>query len=444
MKNLYKISLFSLFTVFSILLSSCSSNHADQSLFAVAQALERQSSVFCTVEYTLGLSATINGTSYDEITQKFSAEIQTDLLSKNCHATGTLSTILNSQEAQRYDMEAYSDTTGTYYRYNDFYYHDTDTNTLLNFALLPGSMAENGSFQRRESTELIYGSECDVYYGSGLTDDSIQTFYSFLSRQTLPLSGCAATATLRAYRETELPATLSIQYNDLESLSIQIKDEPGNQYTVKSLEYEITYHNYGTAVDVTMPDDFRSAALDGLPDSEASTSIEEDTDTGTYRIYNDTNTYYVEVSAPQYMLRDESSTDELSFYYNYSDNDTEIICYRIANNYSIEHQEEYSNLLLDTYRDTDGLSKISASDIKSVSVGSYKVNYRTYSMTMEDTSGTFYIMQIYSWTTSDIDAADSLEVEITEYNGDENASLIDAETELEYAYAAILGMSNCN
>ena len=144
------------------------------------------------------------------------------------------------------------------------------------------------------------------------------------------------------------------------------------------------------------------------------------------------------------MLRDEDNTDELSFYYNYSDNDTEIICYRIADNYSIEQQEEYSNLLLDTYREADELSKISASDVKSITIGSYKVNYRTYSMTMEDVSGTFRILQIYSWTTSDADAADTLEVEITEYNGDENTSLIDVETELETAYTAILGVWNCD
>lgn len=444
MKNLHKAPLFSLFTAFSILLTGCSSNSTDQSIFTVAQALERQSSVFCTLEYTLTMDATIDETNYDEITQRFSAEVQTDLQNEKCHAAGTLSTTLNSQEAQRYDIEAYSDTTGTYYRYNDFYYCEADTNVLLNFALLPNSMAENGNFQQQESTELIYGSECNVYRGSGLTDNSTQAFYSFLSRQPLPLSGCAATAVLRSYCETELPATLSVQYNDLESLAVQIEDEQGNKYNLKSLEYEITYRNYGTAVDVAMPDDFRNAALEGLPDPEASSTIEENPDTGTYRIYNDTNTYYVEVAAPQYMLREEGNTDELSFYYNYSDNDTEIICYRIANNYSIEQQEEYASLLLDTYRDTDALSKITASDIKSTTIGTYKVHYRTYSMTMEDISGTFHITQIYSWTASDVDTADSLEVEITEYNGDENASLIDAETELEAAYTAIQGTWNCD
>lgn len=444
MKNLYKASLFSLFAAFSILLTGCSNNSADQSIFAIAQALTRQSSVVCTVEYTLTLDATIDETNYDEITQKFSSEIQTDLLNKKCHAIGTLFTILDSRVAQQYDMEAYSDSTGTYYRYNDFYYHETDGNILLNFSLLPNSMAENGNFQKQEATELIYGSECTVYSGSGLTADNTQAFYSFLSRQTIPLSGCAATATLRAYCETELPATLSVQYNDLESLAIQIEDNQGNKYSLKALDYEITYHNYGTSVDIVIPDNFRSAALDGLPDPEMSAAIEENSDTGIYRIYNDTNTYYVEVAAPQFMLRDEDNTAELSFYYNYSNNDTEIICYRIANNYSVEQQEEYSSLLLDTYRDTDELSKITASDIKSVTIGDYSVNYRTYSMTMEDVSGTFHIMQIYSWATSDADAADSIEVEITEYNGDENASLIDAETELEAAYSAIQGTWDCD
>lgn len=444
MKNLYAVPLFSLFAVFSLLLTGCGSSHTDQSILASAQALERQSSVFCTVDYTLTMDATVDETNYDEITQQFSTEIQTDLQNEKCHATGTLSTILDSQAVQQYNMEAYSDTTGTYYRYNDFFYRENDTNALLSFALLPKSMAESGNFQQQESTEIVYGSECNVYYGSGLTDNSTQAFYSFLSRQTIPLSNCAATATLRAYCETALPATLSVQYNDLESLAVQIEDDQGNKYILKSLAYEITYHSYGTAVDVVMPDDFRSAALEGLPNAETSSEIEENPDTGTYRIYNDTNTYYIELVAPQYMLRDEDNTDELSFYYNYSDNDTEIICYRIADNYSIEQQEEYSNLLLDTYREADELSKISASDVKSITIGSYKVNYRTYSMTMEDVSGTFRILQIYSWTTSDADAADTLEVEITEYNGDENTSLIDVETELETAYTAILGVWNCD
>ena len=419
-----------------VLLTGCGSRSA-RSLADVTQALESQQSVICTVKYTLTIDALLDGTDYENVMQTFTAEVETDLQSGDCHLIGELATQLDEQEVQHYDVEAYGEQDCAYYRYNDFYYTEDGANTFLQLVNLPSSMADNGSFQRQDATELVYGSECDVFSGTGLTDDTEQAFYSFLDRQPIDLSGCAVDATLRAYRDTGLPANLTLEYNDLADLNIQIDDQNGNSYRLNTLRYEITYHNYGTEVDTVLPDDFREAALAGLPEDGG--QIEPDELEGTYRVYNDTKDYFISIGTPEYMRYDSQSDSMLSFYYNYADNDTETIDYTLYNDYSIDKQEESAELTLEAYRKADMLSKVSADPVRTITIGAYKVYYRVYQMALTDETGTYKVKQIYSWMDADGSGADTLAVEITEYNGAEDPTFIDTETELEYAYGVVYG-----
>ena len=419
-----------------VLLTGCGSR-SSRSLADVTQALESQQSVICTVKYTLTMDAQLDGTDYENVMQTFTAEVQTDLQSGDCHLTGELATQLGEQKVQHYDVEAYGEQDCTYYRYNDFYYAEDGAHTILQLVELPSSMADNGSFQRQDATELVYGAECDVFSGTGLTDDTEQAFYNFLVRQPIDLSGCAVDATLRAYRDTGLPANLTLEYNDLADLNIQIDDQNGNSYRLNTLRYEITYHNYGTEVDTVLPDDFREAALAGLPEDGG--QIEPDELEGTYRVYNDTKDYFISIGTPEYMRYDSQSDSMLSFYYNYAENDTETIDYTLYNDYSIDKQEESAELTLEAYRKADILSKVSADPVRTITIGAYKVYYRVYQMTLTDETGIYKVKQIYSWMDADGNGTDSLAVEITEYNGAEDPTFIDTETELEYAYGVVYG-----
>lgn len=420
-----------------VLLTACGSR-SSRSLADVAQALNQQASVICTVKYTLTMDALLDGTEYENVLQAFNAEVQTDLQSGSCHVTGELSTQWGEQKIQHYNVEAYGEPEVTYYRYNDFYYSEDGANTFLQLVELPSSMADNGGFQRQDMTELVYGAECDVFNGTGLTDDSGQAFYSFLVRQPIDLSSCAVDATLRAYRESGLPADLTLEYNDLANLNIQIDDQNGNSYRLNTLRYEITYHNYGTEVETAVPERFRESALAGLP--ESGDRIESDELEGTYRLYNDTKDYFISIGTPEYMRLDSTSDDMLSFYYNYAENDTETIDYTIYDDFSGEKQEEQAKLILETYRKADMLSKVTADAVKSLTISSYKVYYQVYQMTLTDETGIYKVKKIYSWTDPDETGTDTLAVEITEYNGAEDPTFIDTETELEYAYGAVYGV----
>jgi hypothetical protein len=423
-----------------LLPTSCGSQ-SSETLQNVAQSLNRQSSVCCTLTYTLTMDAQIDEVAYEDLTQTFTAEIQTDLQSGACYATGNVSTTLDDQELQHYDIEAYTDTNNSYYRYNDYYYNVSGTNTLLTYVEMPESMADNGSFQRQEATELVDGAECYIYSGTALTNDSSQTLYSFLSSQPISLSDCPITATLSVYQETNLPATLSVEYTDLESLNIQVEDENGNSYQLKTLQYDLTYQNYGTEVNTDAPEEFKSAAQSGLPDaSEVADRVDSGSAEDTYRVYNDLKTYYFEIATPEYMRRDDSTDEALTFYYNYSDSDTETITYRITDDYTSDEEEQYTDLLLSAYRDADTLSSVSAGDVKTVTIGTYKVYYRTFNMAVADDTGTYKVMQVYSWTAADTDGKDSLEIEIAEYSTETSPTFVDVKTELETAYSTIQGI----
>ena len=422
-----------------ILLTGCGKQQ-ELSLTDVVQALERQTTVSCTVKYTLTMDAQLDGVNYEDILQVFTAEVQTDLQTGNSHVIGELATQLGEQEVQHYNIEAYGGADCTYYRYNDFYYTEYGTDAFLKLVELPSSMESNGSFQRQAATDLVYGAECSVFDGTGLTDNSAQAFYCFLARQPIDLSGCAVSATLRAYRNTGLPADLKLEYNDLADLNISVNDQNGNSYCLNTLSYEMTYHNYGVEVATAVPDDFRNAALAGLPqDTER---VVPDTQEGTYCLYNDTKDYFVSVGTPEYMRLDEDGTSDemLSFYYNYAEDDVELINYTIYNDFSLEQQAESSDLVLDGYRKTDTLENVRAGDVQSMMIGSYKVYYRVYQMDMIDETGTYKIKQIDSWMAVTGTDADTLAVEITEYNGSETPTFIDTETELEYAYGVVYGV----
>lgn len=451
----------SLLLAAALALSLCGCGAPSTTPDTVAQNFSGQSSVTCSIHYTMEMDAVIGGTTYNGLVQEFSANADVDLALRACHLSGAMTTTLNG-EISTTDVESYGtyDDSGapvSYYRYDNSYLMEERENSFYSILTAP-SVLVLSEYEKSDSTEILFGRECDIYTGTELGDDSIQPFISGLTETQLSLNGYTMDVTVRVYHENNLPADFELTYTNLEDMDIQFTDDGGNSYTITALSYEVIYQSYGAAVEITPPAEWAEyaqedqAVPDILPDEDqhedpdlseppAEAAPAEDA-SATYQIYNDDRSYYYEIATPQYMALDEQESDCVSFYYPYGDDDFEIISYTVYNDYTSDEEAEYAASLDELYAEMDGISNVSSSGLQSMTVldGSLEVNFVILYMTWDDAGDSYEVIRVYSWIPiPESNGEDCLDVVITEYNGSGDGQFIDAGNELEYAYQAIVG-----
>ena len=441
-------------------LLSLSSCNETPGLDELAQIYQQQSSVHCTIQYTTVFDAVIDGVEYNALEHTCMADAQADLTSGDCQISGQMSSLMEGASSGTLDIEAYSDSQGSYYRYGQYYTSSQEQNVFLSLIQPPLALNLDQNYTLND-TRILYGSTCSVYTGTEIADASPQRLVLGLSEGEFSLEGCAVDVTLYVYQDTGLPACVSLDYFNLSDLDISFSDSAGNHYSLQELRFQVTYQGYGTQVDTVPPDDFKQTALSSTaslpelmtsltghtetvaePDPEQP-SVEENSDDtpqagNHYSISNPADTYRYEIATPEYMSLTEERDDSVSFYYYYGEKDLERISYTICQGFTHEDEELYAQSLPKLYQDTQEISDVSSDGIHSITLGDFQVCYSVAYLTLDQDGQTYDVIDIYSWVEAP-NGQDCLEVCITEYNGSGDGILIDPESELEYAYEAILG-----
>lgn len=441
----------------SLTLSSC--NKAP-GLDELAQIYQQQSSVHCTIQYTTVFDAVIDGVEYNALEHTCTADAQADLTSGDCQISGQMSSLIEGDSSETLEVESYGDSQGSYYRYGQYYTSSQEQNVFLSLIQLPLSLNLTQNYTQ-DDTQILYGSTCSVYTGTEIADDSPQRLVLGLSEGEFSLEGCAVDVTLYVYQDTGLPACVSLDYFNLSDLDISFSDSAGNHYSLQELRFQVTYQGYGTQVDTASPDDFKQAALSstaslpelmtgltGHSEAAAEPDLEQPSAEGNsddppqaenhYSISNPAKTYRYEIATPEYMSLEEERDDSVSFHYYYGEQDLERISYTICQGYTQEDEELYAQSLPEFYQNSQGISDVSSDGIHSITLGDFQVWYSVVYLTLEQDGQSYDVIDIYSWVEAP-NGQDCLEVCITEYNGSGDGILIDPESELEYAYEAILG-----
>lgn len=447
--------------LWGFLLSLCScGTTSSTALSTVPLQFSAQSSVHCTIQYTADFDAVIDGTEYPELEHNCVAEAQVDLTTGDCWILGEMTAQTGDTSGESSEIESYGDSAGSYYRYGNLYGSTQEPNLFLTLVQLPMSLNLDQDYTRQSATELLYGAPCTVYSGTEISDDRPQGLLFGPGLETgFSLDGCIVDVSLLVYDDTGLPASVRLDYSNLEEMNLTFSDQQGNSFTLTSLRYQVLYENYGTQVTTSVPEEFRQAASEGtlnLTDlfgqlTEASTPSTSESDEaseslpaqaqeteGTYTISNAAGTYAYQITAPEYMALEEQDDNFLSFYYYYSETDLERISYTLYEDFTQEDEEAYAQSLPEFYRQTEGISEVQSDGLHSITIGDYQVWYSTVYLTLEQDGQSYEVIDLYSWVVTP-NGQDSLEVCITEYNGSDDGTMIDPEQELEYAYGAILG-----
>lgn len=456
MKLHYKPLCLALLVGVMVFLCSCGAS-SSQKLNQIPIHFSAQNSVNCTIQYTAHFDAVIDGVEYSDLEHSCMADAQADLNSGSCWVLGEMTAALDQDSSQATEIEVYEDDTGSYYRYGDFYGYDSPQNTFLSLIRLPGSLDLTQEFTAQEATEILYGTECTVYTGTEIADDSPQSLLLGPTEgATFSLDGCLVDVALYVYNSTGLPACIKLDYSNLGEMDLSFSDAAGNLFTITSLSYQVLYPQYGAQVSVTVPDAFRQAALNGdlsFADSfgsltepgqtdsqdtapEQSTEFPKGETSDSYQIANSAKTYSYEISTPTNMALDSQSDDSVSFYYYYGETDYEIISYSICEGLSHQDEENFALSLPDLYRQGDGISQVSSDGLHSITIGDYQVWYTVIDLTAVHSGQVYQVLDLYSWVETP-NGQDCLEVCITEYNSSQAGVMIDPEDELEYAYDAI-------
>ena len=429
----------------------------------VPEAYAAQHSVICTVRYQMTLDAVIDGVRFKDLEQEFTADAQVNLVAGEAYLWGEVNTFSGGETVGSAQVEAYAmpedSEAKAFYRYGAAYYTGSEENNLLSLINLPLSLNLSSGYQRQEGTEILLGAECDVYTGREIADGSHQSILIGQARTEFSLDGCLMDVTLRAYKDTSLPAQLEIDYSNLDEMVVGFNDSQGNTYTITSLHFEILYSGYGTGVEVELPDSFRKAALSGEtgedpvrplnPDGETLDELlggtvtaftgDPDADfSGSYFIFNDDSSYFYAINTPEFMALDQQERDRVSFYYFYADNDFELLSYCLYSGFDGKEESDYAEKLPSIYRQQDGISGVSAEGIQSVTIGDYRIKYNLIHFTLEAEGEVYKAADLYSWVEAP-DGCGCLEVGISEYNASGDGVFFDPVEELQYAYAAILG-----
>ena len=429
----------------------------------VAEAYAAQRSVNCTVRYQVTLDAVIDGVRFKDLEQELSADAQVNLVTGEAHLRGEVNTFSGGETVGSVQVEAYAvpedGEAKAFYRYGAAYYAGSEEYNLLTLINLPRSLNLSSGYRRQEGTEILLGAECDVYTGREIADGSCQSILIGQARTEFSLEGCLMDVTLRAYKDTSLPAQLEIDYSNLDEMEVSLTDSQGNTYTVTSLHFEVVYSGYGTVVEVELPDSFRNAALSGEtgedpvrplnPDGKTLDELlggtvsgftgDADADfSGSYFIFNDDSSYFYVVNTPEFMALDQQERDQVSFYYFYAGNDFELITYCLCSDFDGKEESDYAEKLPSIYRQQDGISGVSAEGIQSVTIGDYRIKYNLIHFTLEAEGEVYKAVDLYSWVEAP-DGSGCLELGISEYNASGDGVFFDPVEELQYAYGAILG-----
>ena len=96
----------------------------------------------------------------------------------------------------------------------------------------------------------------------------------------------------------------------------------------------------------------------------------------------------------------------------------------------------YAQSLAGQFKETEGVSDVSDDGIRSTTINDTLVKYIAVSFDYTQDGERYQVVNITSWTKAP-DAQGFLLVEISEYNADTDAEMIDAKDELDYAYRTV-------
>lgn len=393
MKLFCKLLCFALSGIFLFSLCGCGET-STEALSQVPLDFSAQSSVLCTIEYTAGFDAVIDGVEYPDLEHSCVAEAQVDLTTGDCWILGNMTARAGDTAGTSSEIEAYGDSDGSYYRYGSLYGATQEPNSFLSLVRLPLSLHLEKNYTLQSATEILYGTACTVYTGTEIPDDTPQGLLFGPSQEAgFSLDGCVVDVSLFVYDDTGLPAAVRLDYSNLEELDLSFSDQQDNSFTLTSLSYQVLYESYGTQVSTSVPEEFRQAAWDGtlglanlfdgitekITQPDASVAAEDalpdqqpETE-DSYTIYNSANTYSYQIDTPEYMALEDQGDNFVRFYYYYSETDLERISYTLYEDFSQEDEEAYAQSLAEFYRQTEGISDVTSDGLHTMTIGSYQV-----------------------------------------------------------------------
>ena len=426
-----------LILVLSLLLLLCAcGQHANSE---TRDAFLRQSTLSAGIDCTLSLDVTSGGVTQREVNQTMTGEMQVDLGTMASHFSGTLRTDLPSG-AQESAMECFGSQAGdgtplSYFRVGDTCYYEPNQPYLLSFVALPGQLAQE-QLTKRDGTERISGQVCDVYTGSLFPDEPAQLFVSGLSPTGISLDGALMDVTLWVECSSALPVRMTMHYANLDEIPVSFSGQDGSVFTLHTLDYTIDYRTYGTAVDTAVPEEIIAQAvpLELLEETWAEDIEPTLSDEGNYLLRVPTSDVSCEIQAPEHMLLDEQTADQIRFYYFYDEQDWETICYSLLSGVTAQEEAGYAASLSTIYAGTEGASDIKDKGIQSLSLDGRTVSYQVVTLTLERDGVRYATRDVFSWQM--LGERDVLEVELLEYSV--SGKFTDLEDELAYAWAAVV------
>ena len=418
----------------SLLLSLCAC--APKPSVDPAEAVSRfqqQNSVSCTVESELVLNRSDTDDTEGVFTEALDAEGAVNMESRDCHLSGVLTHSFDSGERILSDVESYGGAFGAYYRLDDSYYTSEEENTYLSLMLAPLALHLEG-YTASDVTELFYGSECTVFTGTEIADDSApRLICGIAAGGSVSLDGCLVDIQLCINNATSLPACVRLSYTNLEEMDVSFTGEDGTVYKPTALTYTITYQGYGTEVSTDVPEEFRQMAERSTGSEPASAVMEQD---GSYLLCAADGSAVYKIGVPEYMTPEKADSQNVSFTYYYSETDLERIKYQLLEKRAESEMIAYAQSLAGQFKETDGVSDVSDDGIRSTTINDTLVKYIAVSFDYTQDGECYQVVNITSWTKAP-DAQGFLLVEISEYNADTDAEMIDAKDELDYAYRTV-------
>ena len=367
-----------------------------QDLSAVPDAFAAQRSVCCTVEYTVGLDAVIDGVTYDDLEQSCTVDLQADLVGGGCQVSGQMTSLL--EEGTSIEVEAYGDSSGSYYRYNDTYLYDEMENAFLTLLRAPAILNLSQDYTAQEATEILYGTPLHRLLPARKLPMTALSGGLDSPRPVL-LSGGAASSTCcsASMRIPGCPPASGWITPIWRRWGIGFSDENGGQYTPHLLRYEVLYQGYGTEVSVSVPEEFRQAALKAEPRPKRAP---RKTGTKPRReqpgplptkgrtlkrarrraiISSTVRITATAVRSPRHSLwpLDQQEDNAVSFYYFFAENDMELVSYTLYEDYTGDDEAAYAESLPDLYREMEGIGEVHSDGIQSLTVGAHEVSYIT-------------------------------------------------------------------
>ena len=425
-----------------------------QDLSAVPDAFAAQRSVCCTVEYTVGLDAVIDGVTYDDLEQSCTVDLQADLAGGGCQVwADDLSAGEDSIE-----VEAYGDSSGSYYRYNDTYLYDEMENAFLTLLRAPAILrpvsritpprrpprsytappAPSTPARKLPMTALSGGLDSPPPSPSPWRAASSTCCSASMRIPDCPPASGWITPIWRRWGSAFPTKTAANTPSPPSATRCCTRDMAQRFPSLSRRNSGRPPWRAGTPAGDAPENGDQAAGESGQAPSDEGPDSEAGTAEGNYLLYSSDHSYSCEITTPEFMALDQQEDNAVSFYYFFAENDMELVSYTLYEDYTGDDEAAYAESLPDLYREMEGIGEVHSDGIQSLTVGAHEVSYITLSFSLEQNGALYQIMDIYSWIEAP-NGQDCLEVSITEYNGSGDGLLIDPETELELAYAAVLG-----